>query len=69
MASRTMSALRERYTVRERENEYLTPKEVATLLRVSYPTVIRLINDGEFDAIRVGAQWRIRRESVLRRLE
>lgn len=51
------------------EHEFLTANEVAKLLRVSYQTVIKLINDGDIDAIRVGAQWRVRKESVLRRLE
>lgn len=60
----------DRYSVKKsEEHEFLTANEVAKLLRVSYQTAIKLINDGEFDAIRVGAQWRVRKESVLRRLE
>jgi excisionase family DNA binding protein len=36
--------------------EYLTPKEIAALLRVSPMTVYRMINDGEMRGIRVGGR-------------
>ena len=39
-----------------------TLEEVAKMLRVSIPTVRRLIEDGELKAFKVRGQWRIRRE-------
>lgn len=36
------------------EPEWLTAAEVAAILRVSKMTVLRMINDGELPAIRVG---------------
>jgi len=42
----------------------LTVKEVAELLRVSQPTVLRMIEDGDLRAIRVRTQWRIRRADL-----
>ena len=49
---------------RPSEREFLTIKEVSELLRVSYLTVRRLIDGGRLDAIRVGKQWRILRDSI-----
>ena len=45
-------------------SDLLTVKEVAELLRVSQPTVLRMIADGELRAIRVRNQWRIRRSDL-----
>jgi excisionase family DNA binding protein len=42
----------------------LTVREVAELLRVSQPTVLRMIEDGDLRAIRVRTQWRIRRADL-----
>jgi excisionase family DNA binding protein len=42
----------------------LTVREVATLLRVQRPKVYELIKDGAIDGFKVGADWRIRRDSV-----
>ena len=42
-------------------SDLLTVKEVAEILRVSQPTILRMIDDGELRAIRVRNQWRIRR--------
>jgi len=44
--------------------DLLTVKEVAEILRVSQPTVLRMIDDGELRAIRVRNQWRIRRSDL-----
>ena len=44
--------------------DLLTVKEVAEILRVSQPTVLRMIDDGELPAIRVRNQWRIRRSDL-----
>lgn len=38
---------------------FLTPREVSHQLRVSYMTVLRLIERGDIAAIRVGDQFRI----------
>ena len=42
----------------------LTVKEVSTLLRVQRPKVYELIKEGAIDGFKVGADWRIRRDSV-----
>ena len=43
---------------------FLTPREVADLLRVSSMTVYRLIKPGELRAVRVGKAYRILEEDV-----
>jgi excisionase family DNA binding protein len=45
-------------------SDLLTVKEVAEILRVSQPTILRMIDDGELRAIRVRNQWRIRRSDL-----
>jgi len=47
-------------------SEFVRPKEVAERLGVSKHTVIRLIERGVLSGIRVGDQYRIRKESVER---
>lgn len=42
----------------------LTVREVSILLRVQRPKVYDLIKDGAIDGFKVGADWRIRRDSV-----
>ena len=42
----------------------LTVREVSLLLRVQRPKVYELIKDGAVDGFKVGADWRIRRDSV-----
>ena len=42
----------------------LTVREVAALLRVQRPKVYELIKDGAIEGFKVGADWRIRRDSV-----
>ena len=42
----------------------LTVKEVSLLLRVQRPKVYELIKEGAIDGFKVGADWRIRRDSV-----
>lgn len=51
------------------QNELLTVKEVATYLRVSRVTVWRWCQQGTLPASRLGHNWRIRREDLLRLLE
>lgn len=42
----------------------LTVREVSQLLRVQRPKVYELIKDCAIDGFKVGADWRIRRDSV-----
>jgi excisionase family DNA binding protein len=47
---------------------FLTPQEVADLLRVSSMTVYRLIKAGELSAVRVGKAYRISEDDIDRYL-
>ena len=47
---------------------FLTPAEVADLLRVSSMTVYRLIKAGDMAAVRVGKSYRVREDDVDRYL-
>jgi len=50
--------------------ELLTTKEVATTLRVSRLTVIRMIEDGRLIGVKISpTRWRIKKESVNKLLE
>ena len=53
---------------REFGEPLLTVGEVAALMRVSNMTVYRLIKSGQLSAIRVGKNYRIRRNDVDRYL-
>lgn len=48
----------------EIENEYLTPKEVMSLLYIGRNTFYKLVNSGELPAFRLGKLWRVRREDL-----
>lgn len=48
----------------EIENEYLTPKEVMSLLYIGHNTFYKLVNSGELPAFRLGKLWRVRREDL-----
>lgn len=48
----------------EPQDEFVTIEELATLLKVSPRTLQRVIQRREMPAIRVGRQWRFRREWV-----
>ena len=50
------------------EAKLLTVGEVADLMRVSNMTVYRLIKGGQLGAIRVGKNYRIRRDDIERYL-
>ena len=54
---------------RDLEDPLLTVGEVAQLMRVSNMTVYRLIKSGQLAAIRVGKNYRIRRNDVSRYLD
>lgn len=43
---------------------FLTPEEVADLLRVSRRTVYNWLRSGQLPAIRIGKVWRVRREDI-----
>jgi excisionase family DNA binding protein len=44
----------------------LTVKEVTQLLRVHRPKVYDLLRDGTIEGFKLGADWRIKRESIER---
>ena len=43
---------------------FLTTEEVLTYLKVTPRTIYRLIRTGELPAVRIGRQWRFRREDL-----
>ncbi len=51
-------------TTEPSEDNLLTTEDVLTYLRVNARTVYRLIRDGELRAVRVGRQWRVRRQDL-----
>ena len=48
--------------------EILTLKELQELLHIGKNTALRLVQSGEIDAFRVGNQWRVLRESVVKHI-
>lgn len=48
------------------ERAWLTLADVAALLQVSAPTVVKMIDGEGLPAIRVGKQWRLRRDEIER---
>ncbi len=50
-------------------HEFLTTDEVLEYLRINARTVYRLIRNGELPAVRIGRQWRIRRDDLDQWLE
>lgn len=49
--------------------DILTLKELQGLLHIGKNTALRLAQSGEIEAFRVGKQWRIARENVIRYLK
>ncbi|HCS01209.1 MAG TPA: DNA-binding protein [Ruminococcaceae bacterium] len=49
--------------------DILTLKELQKLLHIGKNTALRLVQSGEIEAFRVGNQWRIARENVIRYLK
>ncbi len=49
--------------------DILTLKELQELLHIGKNTALRLVQNGEIEAFRVGKQWRIARENVIRYLK
>lgn len=48
------------------EERFLTPEEVADMLRVSPRTVNRWLNQGKLPGVKIGSRWRIEREDFER---
>ena len=48
--------------------EILTLKELQELLHIGKNTALRLVQSGEIEAFRVGNQWRVLRESVVKHI-
>ena len=46
------------------QDDYLSPDEVAALLKILPETVRKHIRDGEIPAAKFGLQWRIRRSDL-----
>lgn len=46
------------------ENQILTVKEIATYLRVSPMTVLRLLEKNAIPGFKVGRQWRVARAKL-----
>ncbi len=46
--------------------DILTLKELQELLHIGKNTALRLVQSGEIEAFRVGNQWRITRDSILK---
>ena len=46
--------------------DILTLKELQELLHIGKNTALRLVQSGEIEVFRVGKQWRITRDSILK---
>lgn len=44
---------------------FMSTARVARMLDVSSHTVVRLIERGQLEAVKVGAQWRVKRDSLM----
>lgn len=49
--------------------DILTLKELQELLHIGKNTALRMVQNGEIEAFRVGKQWRIVREDIIRYLK
>lgn len=49
---------------REEPVDFLSPKQIADLLKVHAETVYRWIRDGKLPAVEVGQQYRVRRADL-----
>jgi len=50
----------------EKTEDVLTSREACELLRISRPTLRKLINKGEISAFKIGNNWRIMRTELER---
>ena len=46
--------------------DVLTLKELQVLLHIGKNTALRLVQSGEIEAFRVGKQWRIVKDSIIK---
>lgn len=46
--------------------DILTLKELQELLHIGKNTALRLVQSGDIEAFRVGKQWRVMKESVVK---
>ena len=46
--------------------DILTIKDLQKLLHIGRNTALRLVQDGEIEGFKVGRQWRVTRECVIR---
>jgi excisionase family DNA binding protein len=46
--------------------DILTLKELQVLLHIGKNTALRLVQSGEIEAFRVGKQWRIVKDSIIK---
>ena len=44
--------------------EFYTAHEVAEILRLSYPTVYKLIKNGDIEAVKLGAHYRVPKSAI-----
>lgn len=51
------------------EDRLLTLREVSRILRLSPPTLYKLLKERRLPGVKVGNQWRFRRAEILRWLE
>lgn len=42
--------------------ELLTVAEASDFFRVSRPTLVKALKDGQIDGVKIGSQWRVRRD-------
>jgi excisionase family DNA binding protein len=50
--------------LRQELSSFLTTEEVLAYLKVTPRTIYRLIRTGELPAVRIGRQWRFRRQDL-----
>lgn len=52
------------FMLEERRPQIMTIVEVAKYLRVNRSTIYRFIRNGQISAIKIGNQWRFRKETI-----
>ena len=53
-----------RSSVAALDDRLMAVKQVATYLNVNERTVLKLVSEGRIPAVKVGSQWRFRKEDV-----
>lgn len=46
------------------KDEYLTPAEAGEMLKVHKRTIVALLKTGKMKGVKVGKEWRVRREDL-----